>query len=95
MWCEEYGESEGDAIKGTADTWEGPREMASRWAEWHDMNGAEYDIAGKNKTVRVSVKDCTTGATTVWDVTGESVPHYSARSATPNANVCGLPLGKD
>lgn len=89
MWCEDRGETETDAIKGTADTWEGPREMATRWAEWVDVNSAEYAIAGENKTIRVSVKDCATGTVTEWDVTGESVPTYTARSVTANVAVSG------
>ena len=86
MWSDLYCYSEADAIKGTAETWQGPREMATRWAEWHDINSAEYDIAGKGKTVRVFVKDCATSAVTEWDVTGEAMPTYGARPANVRAN---------
>ena len=85
MWSPEYGETEDDAIKGTAAEWEGPQEMAARWAEWHDIYSAEYDIVGKSKTVAVKVKDCASGCTTEWHVTGEAVPSYSARAMTANA----------
>lgn len=84
MWSPDYGEQEADAIKGAAASHEGPREMAARWGEWRDMYSAEYAIAGQGKTVRVAVKDCDTGATTEWNVTGEAVPHYSARPLPAN-----------
>jgi hypothetical protein len=79
-WCPDYGQQEDDGKTMAVRAYEGPRDMANRWAEWHDVTGAEYDIAGKNKTVRVLVRDLDTNEVTHWNVTGEAVPHYTALS---------------
>ena len=79
-WSPDYGQEEEDGRTMTVQAYEGPRDMANRWAEWHDITGAEYDIVGKNKTVRVLVRNLDTDEVTHWNVTGEAVPHYTARS---------------
>lgn len=78
-WSPYYGQDEEDGIRRTARDYEGSREIATAWAEWHDISGAEYDIAGQNKTVRVLVRDLSTDEVVHWDVSGEAVPSYSAR----------------
>lgn len=82
-WSPDYGQNECDGIKRLARDFEGPREIANKWAEWTDITGADYSIAGDGKTVRVLVRNLDTGDVTHWDVTGECLPSYSARSVDP------------
>lgn len=78
-WSQDYAQEEEDGIKRTSHDYQGPREIAGMWAEWHDISGAEYDIAGHGKTVTVLVRNLETGTVTAWAVTGETLPSYSAR----------------
>ena len=82
-WSPDYGTEE-DAININAAEWHGPREIATLWAEAYDITNAEYDIAIKEKTVQVMVKDCSTGITTEWIVTGEIIMRYSVYSIERN-----------
>lgn len=79
-WSPNHGQDEEDGQKLAAAQYEGPCEIASKWAEWCDITDADYDIAGKGKTVRVLVRNLTTNEVTHWDVIGEVVPCYSAIS---------------
>lgn len=89
-WCPDYNQDEGDGTARTAREWEGPREIAAHWAEWLDITGADYSIAGDAKTVRVLVRNLETNEVTHWHVSGEMEPRYSARSAEmPAAPVLG------
>ena len=78
-WSPDYGQEEEDGITRTPPDYGGPREIANAWAKWHDICSADYDIAGQNKTVRVLVRNLDTDEVTHWNVTGEALPHYSAR----------------
>lgn len=53
-------------------------EAVERWARWDDANSADYHIVG-GQPAKVMARDLSTGTATEWIVSGESVPHYSAR----------------
>ena len=72
-WCPDLDEDEDEAIALYAVEAE---EAAEEWAERQDADSAEYGIVvGEPATVHVRAPD---GTVTVWRVTGESVPSYSA-----------------
>lgn len=50
---------------------------AERWAEWDDVESAEYDIVSGNEA-EVCVKNAKTGEVRTFIVSGESVPIYTA-----------------
>lgn len=56
-------------------------EAAEDYAEWDDMNSAEYTIL-KGSEVTVNVCPKGGGETVRFVVSGEAVPQYTAREAT-------------
>ena len=75
VWCPEHDELEVDAKPIRANDAE---EAVTEWADQYDVRTAEYPIVGgrDEPTVHARAPD---GTVTRWQVTGESVPHYSAR----------------
>jgi hypothetical protein len=78
VWREDEGDF--DAWSTTADTAEW---AAEEWAEHEDWSSAEYDIVSGRDEPVVCVRDVGTGEVTRWRVSGEAIPSYSAREATP------------
>lgn len=78
VWRPENRETEEDAREVFAADEE---EAAEDWAEHDDADSVEYAIVkGDDATVLVRKKDG--GPVRKFVVTGEAVPHYSAREAT-------------
>ncbi len=77
VWCPARGQSDADALAITAP---GPREAACEWAQHDDATSVEYDIA-KGNDVTLMVRDKDNRELSEWIVSGEAVPHYSARPA--------------
>jgi hypothetical protein len=81
VWCPDQGEEQHDGQGITACD---PPTAASEWAEWSDRTSADYCIV-RGEDMTVMVHDLESGETRAWIVSGESVPHYSARLVvTPN-----------
>lgn len=79
-WDPETGTVEDDAQTFCAFDAEG---AAKKWAEHEDWTSEEYSIVSGHSTPVVCVRDIATGELTRWEVSGESVPSYRARQATP------------
>lgn len=75
IWRPENGQDEDDG-KGVCAY--NAEEAVERWARWDDANSADYHIVG-GQPAKVMARDLSTGTATEWIVSGESVPHYSAR----------------
>lgn len=75
VWRPENGQDEEDGKTINAYDAEDAVEF---WAKWYDQAGADYLIvSGQPATVKV--RDLDSDAVSVWIVSGESVPSYSAR----------------
>ncbi len=73
VWCPDRCEDEEDAGVVHA---HGPEPAAETWAERDDAHSADYAIVGGSPAiVHVRAPD---GTLTVWRVTGEVIPSYSA-----------------
>ena len=75
IWRPENGQDEDDGEVVCAYDAE---EAVERWAQLDDVNSADYHIVG-GQPATVMARDPSTGAATEWIVSGEPVPHYSAR----------------
>lgn len=73
VWSADSGEDDAREIYATDES-----DAAEKWAEREDLNSAEYSIVRGN-SVTVCVRGTVAGAVTRFDVSGESVPSYSAR----------------
>lgn len=83
-WCPGYGDTEEEAVKYTAATWQGPGDVAIRRGEWLDIQSADNSaIAASGKAVRVYVRRLETGELSIWDVSGEMTPSYRAENVAP------------
>jgi hypothetical protein len=75
VWCPDDGSTEDDGKTFRANS---PSGAAEQWAEWNDRHSADYNIVkGCGAVVHVRSEDG--GETSVFTVTGETVPLYSAR----------------
>ena len=75
VWCPDLGQTQENGAKISAYD---PSSAVEEWAEWTDRNSAEYSIVGSaDATVEVLYLD--SGKQRSWIVSGESVPHYTAR----------------
>jgi hypothetical protein len=74
VWCPKYGQSVDDACEITAMD---DGDAAEEWAERYEREDTDYPILnGQDVTVRV--RDIETGTETVFVVSGEIIPSYSA-----------------
>ena len=77
-WCPEYGQDAEDGIEITVFD---DGEAAEEWAERYEREDTDYPILnGQDVTVRV--RDIKTGIETVFAVSGEIIPSYSAARIT-------------
>ena len=66
-----------------------PEQAAREWAEWADSWGADYTIVG-GQAERVFVALYEDGSEPeMFEVSGESMPAYSAKAVTPNDKLRG------
>lgn len=81
VWCPADGETDADARRIRSADAEG---AAKQWAEDDDQLSADYRIVGGHD-ITVCVRPEEGGEATTWIVSGEAIPHYSARKY-PNSN---------
>lgn len=81
VWSDDYdlGPEDGRVIEAPAGY-----AAAEAWAKHRDQWSAEYSIAHGGTAV-VHVRPDAGGETCSYEVTGEAVPHYTARPVRPNA----------
>jgi hypothetical protein len=78
VWRSNDGETEEDAVTVRAYTAAG---AAEKWADEHNRNG-DYEIMGYDSPATVMVRPADESEEAVrLEVTGEMVPHYTAREA--------------
>lgn len=73
VWHPENGQVEGDGKKVNA---RDAGEAVETWAEWDDVNSAEYHILSGHPA-RVMVRDVDSGEASEWIVSGEYMPQYT------------------
>ncbi len=79
VWSTDQDDTEGDGKKISAFD---AREAVMQWAEWKDHYSAEYLIVG-GQPEKVMVRDLDTNDMYPFEVSGVSVPHYTARCLHP------------
>lgn len=77
VWCPEEG-AEGPDDGRTFRNMEDHEEAALAWAQREDWSSAEYRIVSGKATPTVCVQS-ETGEVQRFQVSGEAVPHYSAK----------------
>lgn len=77
-WCPDRGETRDDSAQWLG--YDTPEEVAAEWGEQSDHGSADYDIVAGRDEPEVLVAPADGSAAPVkLMVTGESVPHYTAR----------------
>lgn len=59
-----------------------PQRAAENWIERYEGENCEYYVLGGGTEI-LPVRDTKTGKVTLWELTGATIPQYTARQITP------------
>lgn len=79
VWREDSDRDDAKRVKGSY-----PEQAARNWAEWADAWGADYTIVGGQAEQVFVALDEDGSESEMFEVSGETMPVYCARSVTPN-----------
>ena len=86
VWREDSEREDAKRVKASY-----PEQAARTWAEWADGWSADYTIVGGQEERVFVALDADGSEPEMFEVRGESMPVYYARSVSPNAEIRGTP----
>ena len=82
VWREDSEREDAKRVKASY-----PEQAARTWAEWADGWSADYTIVGGQEERVFVALDANGSEPEMFEVRGESMPVYYARSVSPNAGI--------